>query len=156
MRRVLQHRNIMNGVSLSSIACAVLVKPEVMSQKNLSQAAFDVDQLGVPPELMANIDETSLLLDPGDNVAPLSSEEAAKMLNKCNLSVSIRVKAEEEEKDASTSKKRSIQVFAITTPKPELKAIICQIYDRNVTEVKRYKVLLQIMIASSTTHSYTQ
>ena len=107
---------------------------------DLNQSEFSIEELAIPPELMLNIDETSILLDPGDCITALTNEEASNMLNRCHLSVSVNVKSEREDDNQPTTKKRFIQMFAITTPKPELKAIICQIYDRNVTEVNRYKV----------------
>ena len=59
---------------------------------------FDSSDLGVPSALMANIDEISLLIDPGDNItALLSSEEDTKTLNKCGYSLCIRAKSEKDE-----------------------------------------------------------
>ena len=134
----------------------MLVKSEVMLKPDLNQASFRLDDMTISPELMVNIDETSLLLDPEDSANALTTHDAAELLKKQKLSISVKnVKVEEDVgEDEGPLKRRSIQLFAITTPKPSIMAVVCQIYDRNVTAVHKFKVLIQSVSPTSCTNSH--
>ena len=137
-RRVQQHSNILNAVSLAATLAAVLIKPDVLLANSHGQKVlFTQDELNIPAHLMFNIDETSILLDPGENVQALTTADAVEMLKELNLSVSISTGKNDGEE---TLKKRSLQLFAITSADGCVRGIIIQIYDRCCTKVRVWEV----------------
>lgn len=137
-RRVEQHSNLLNGVSLVATLGAILIKPEVLLHSlHGKKVNFTQCDLNTAAQLILNIDETGILLDPGDSIQAVTNADSLELMKQLNLSISVSSAREDGEE---ATKKRSVQLFAITSADGCIRGIINHIYDRCCTKVRVWKV----------------
>ncbi len=123
-RRVKQHSHILNGVSL----CSILIYGGGGDKGKLLLASNEW--------LILTKKESSLILP------TISRHSLLRILHlswrNCDYP-SIKTKSEDGDEDPA-SKRRSLQLFAITTPRPAIMAVIWHIYYRLVTSLRTFTV----------------